>query len=174
MDILGFLPDEKYGCYKIVGAIMHFGNMKFKQKQREEQAEADGTESESQWWDICHKNNNLIQKQVCDFFFSVWSPGADKASYLMGVSSADLIKGLLHPRVKVGNEYVVKGQNVEQVRRRNVCCVLFYCNVRQQSHQYISYRKAGLQWGIKKMCVCVCSALLHLARWLVCWWGTAS
>lgn len=47
MDILGFLPDEKYGCYKIVGAIMHFGNMKFKQKQREEQAEAVGTESES-------------------------------------------------------------------------------------------------------------------------------
>lgn len=47
MDILGFLPDEKYGCYKIVGAIMHFGNMKFKQKQREEQAEADGTESGS-------------------------------------------------------------------------------------------------------------------------------
>lgn len=46
MDILGFLPDEKYGCYKIVGAIMHFGNMKFKQKQREEQAEAVGTESE--------------------------------------------------------------------------------------------------------------------------------
>ncbi|KAG7249029.1 hypothetical protein CRUP_037770, partial [Coryphaenoides rupestris] len=40
--------------------------------------------------------------------------GADKASYLMGVSSADLIKGLLHPRVKVGHEYVVKGQNVEQ------------------------------------------------------------
>jgi len=46
MDILGFSNDEKYGSYKIVGAIMHFGNMKFKQKQREEQAEADGTESE--------------------------------------------------------------------------------------------------------------------------------
>lgn len=46
MDILGFTPEEKYGCYKIVGAIMHFGNMKFKQKQREEQAETDGTESE--------------------------------------------------------------------------------------------------------------------------------
>uniref|UniRef100_A0A8C3N954 Myosin heavy chain 7B n=1 Tax=Geospiza parvula TaxID=87175 RepID=A0A8C3N954_GEOPR len=85
MDILGFSSDEKYGSYKIVGAIMHFGNMKFKQKQREEQAEADGTES------------------------------ADKAAYLMGISSADLIKGLLHPRVKVGNEYVTKGQNVEQV-----------------------------------------------------------
>ncbi len=46
MDIFGFTLEEKYGCYKIVGAIMHFGNMKFKQKQREEQAEADGTESE--------------------------------------------------------------------------------------------------------------------------------
>ncbi|XP_035236692.1 myosin-7-like [Anguilla anguilla] len=85
MDTLGFSAEEKYGCYKIVGGIMHFGNMKFKQRQREEQAETDGTES------------------------------ADKASYLMGISSADLIKGLLHPRVKVGNEYIVKGQTVAQV-----------------------------------------------------------
>jgi myosin heavy subunit len=46
MDILGFSMDEKCACYKIVGALLHFGNMKFKQKQREEQAEADGTESE--------------------------------------------------------------------------------------------------------------------------------
>ncbi len=46
MDILGFNLEEKYGCYKIVGDIMHFRNMKFKQKQGEEQAEADGTESE--------------------------------------------------------------------------------------------------------------------------------
>lgn len=35
----------------------------------------------------------------------------------MGVSSGDLLKGLLHPRVRVGNEYVTKGQSVEQVRR---------------------------------------------------------
>ena len=34
--------------YKLTGAIMHFGNMKFKQKQREEQAEPDGTEGGSQ------------------------------------------------------------------------------------------------------------------------------
>lgn len=47
MDTLGFTPEEKYGCYKIVGAIMHFGNMKFKKRQREEQAEADGTESKT-------------------------------------------------------------------------------------------------------------------------------
>uniref|UniRef100_A0A4W5N931 Myosin motor domain-containing protein n=1 Tax=Hucho hucho TaxID=62062 RepID=A0A4W5N931_9TELE len=64
---------------------MHYGNMKFKNKQREEQAEADGTE------DI------------------------DKAAYLMCLNSADLVKGLCNPRVKVGNEWVTKGQNVNQV-----------------------------------------------------------
>ena len=42
-------------------------------------------------------------------------PDADKSSYLMGLNSADLLKGLCHPRVKVGNEYVTKGQNVQQV-----------------------------------------------------------
>ncbi|XP_068452910.1 myosin-7B-like [Clinocottus analis] len=85
MDTLGFTPEEKYGCYKTVGAIMHFGNMRFKKRPREEQADADGTES------------------------------VDKAAYLMGISSADLLKGLLNPRVKVGNEFIIKGQTVEQV-----------------------------------------------------------
>jgi myosin protein heavy chain len=33
--------------YKLTGAVMHHGNLKFKQKQREEQAESDGTEGES-------------------------------------------------------------------------------------------------------------------------------
>lgn len=33
----------------------------------------------------------------------------------MGVNSGDLLKGLLHPRVRVGNEYVTKGQSMEQV-----------------------------------------------------------
>nr|XP_033506503.1 myosin-7-like isoform X2 [Epinephelus lanceolatus] len=84
-DVLGFTQEEKNSAYKLTGAIMHHGNMKFKQKQREEQAEAVGTED------------------------------ADKVAYLMGLNSADLIKGLLHPRVKVGNEWVTKGQNVAQV-----------------------------------------------------------
>ncbi len=42
--MLGFTQEEKNGIYKLIGAIMHYGNMKFKLKQREEQAEADGTE----------------------------------------------------------------------------------------------------------------------------------
>ncbi|RXM30796.1 Myosin-7 [Acipenser ruthenus] len=84
-DVLGFTQEEKNGVYKLTGAIMHYGNMKFKTKQREEQAEADGTED------------------------------ADKAAYLMGLNSADIVKALCHPRVKVGNEWVTKGQNVQQV-----------------------------------------------------------
>ncbi|XP_054249727.1 myosin heavy chain, skeletal muscle, adult-like isoform X2 [Indicator indicator] len=85
IDILGFTADEKTAIYKLTGAVMHYGNLKFKQKQREEQAEPDGTEV------------------------------ADKAAYLMGLNSAELLKALCYPRVKVGNEYVTKGQNVTQV-----------------------------------------------------------
>uniref|UniRef100_A0A8C7E7I3 Myosin heavy chain 13 n=1 Tax=Naja naja TaxID=35670 RepID=A0A8C7E7I3_NAJNA len=84
IDILGFNSDEKTAIYKLTGAVMHYGNMKFK-KQREEQAEPDGTEV------------------------------ADKAAYLMNLNSADLLKALCYPRVKVGNEFVTKGQTVQQV-----------------------------------------------------------
>nr|XP_020641586.1 myosin heavy chain, skeletal muscle-like [Pogona vitticeps] len=85
IEILGFTPEERTAIYKLTGAVMHYGNMKFKQKQREEQAEPDGTEV------------------------------ADKAAYLMNLNSADLLKALCFPRVKVGNEYVTKGQTVQQV-----------------------------------------------------------
>jgi myosin heavy subunit len=44
-DILGFNQEEKNAIYKLVGGLMHSGNAKFKQKPREEQAEADGPES---------------------------------------------------------------------------------------------------------------------------------
>lgn len=35
----GFTPEEKMTVYKLTGRVMHFGNMKFKQKPREEQAD---------------------------------------------------------------------------------------------------------------------------------------
>ncbi|KAL1788707.1 myosin-15 [Sigmodon hispidus] len=85
LDILGFLPHEKFECYKIIGAIMHIGNLKFRQNPREEQLEADGPEY------------------------------ADKAASLMGINSSELVKGLIYPRIKVGNEYVTRSQNVQQV-----------------------------------------------------------
>ncbi|XP_017691424.1 PREDICTED: myosin heavy chain, skeletal muscle, adult-like, partial [Lepidothrix coronata] len=85
IDILGFTADERTAIYKLTGAVMHYGNLKFKQKPREEQAEPEGTEV------------------------------ADKAAYLMGLNSADMLKALCYPRVKVGNEYVTKGQTAQQV-----------------------------------------------------------
>ncbi|XP_044795211.1 myosin-4 isoform X2 [Bubalus bubalis] len=85
IEILGFTSDERVSIYKLTGAVMHYGNLKFKQKQREEQAEPDGTEV------------------------------ADKAAYLQSLNSADLLKALCYPRVKVGNEFVTKGQTVQQV-----------------------------------------------------------
>ena len=38
-----------------------------------------------------------------------------KVAYLLGINENDLVKGLLKPRIKVGNEYVQKGQNKDQV-----------------------------------------------------------
>ncbi|XP_032086660.1 myosin-16 [Thamnophis elegans] len=83
-DVLGFTGEEKNSVYKLTGGIMHFGNMKFKQKPREEQAEVDTAEV------------------------------ADKVAHLMGLNSGDLQKGITRPRVKVGNEFVQKGQNLDQ------------------------------------------------------------
>ncbi|KAG7270989.1 hypothetical protein CRUP_014588 [Coryphaenoides rupestris] len=85
IDILGFTSDEKVSIYKLTGSVMHHGNMKFKQKQREEQAEPDCAEV------------------------------SDKIGYLLGLNSADMLKAMCYPRVKVGNEYVTKGQTVPQV-----------------------------------------------------------
>ncbi|KAM6965529.1 myosin heavy chain, fast skeletal muscle-like [Aplochiton taeniatus] len=85
IDILGFTAEEKVYIWKLTGAVMQHGNMHFKQKQREEQAEPDGTEV------------------------------ADKIAYLLGLNSADMLKALCYPKVKVGNEYVTKGQTVPQV-----------------------------------------------------------
>ena len=46
-DVLGFTQEEKDDVYKITASVMHMGGMKFKQRGREEQAEADGTEASS-------------------------------------------------------------------------------------------------------------------------------
>ena len=83
--ILEFSQDQIDGIYKISGGIMHFLNCQFKKKQREEQGEPEDTEN------------------------------ADKAAFLFGVNSGEMMKYLCNPRVKVGTEYVSKGQTVDQI-----------------------------------------------------------
>ena len=84
-DILGFDQDEKNAIYRITAGIMHGGNMAFKQKPREEQAEPDGHEH------------------------------ADLAGFMFGISGSEYTKALCSPKVKVGSEYVTKGQTPDQV-----------------------------------------------------------
>jgi len=83
--VLGIEDSEKIPLYKCTAAVMHFGEMKFKQRPREEQAEADGTQD------------------------------AEKVAFLLGVNCQDMLKCLLTPRVKVGTEFVTKGQSKDQV-----------------------------------------------------------
>ncbi|XP_033248645.1 myosin heavy chain, muscle isoform X12 [Drosophila miranda] len=84
-DILGFTKQEKEDVYRITAAVMHMGGMKFKQRGREEQAEQDGEEE------------------------------GGRVSKLFGCDPAELYKNLLKPRIKVGNEFVTQGRNVQQV-----------------------------------------------------------
>ncbi|XP_049825619.1 myosin heavy chain, muscle isoform X3 [Aethina tumida] len=84
-DVLGFTQEEKDNIYKITASVMHMGCMKFKQRGREEQAEPDGTEE------------------------------GERVSKLLGVDTAALYQALTKPRIKVGNEFVTQGRNVNQV-----------------------------------------------------------
>ncbi|XP_055295507.1 myosin heavy chain, muscle isoform X5 [Sitodiplosis mosellana] len=84
-DILGFTKEEKENVYRITAAVMHMGGMKFKQRGREEQAEADGMEE------------------------------GERVAKLLGCDVQELYKNLLKPRIKVGNEFVTQGRNKDQV-----------------------------------------------------------
>ncbi len=83
-DIIGFSEEEKWDCYKLTSAVMMLGEVKFKQKGRDEQCEPDGTEV------------------------------ATKVAELMRVDPEGLLKAFVKPRIKVGTEWVTKGQNIDQ------------------------------------------------------------
>jgi len=80
-----FTDEERDNIYRLVAIVMHLGEMKFKQRGREEQAEPDGTDT------------------------------AEKVSQLLGVEMEALLTAFCKPKIKVGAEFVVKGQNVEKV-----------------------------------------------------------
>ncbi len=83
-DILMFTQEQQMDLFKLTSGVANWGNTKWKQRPREEQAEADGTEE------------------------------LEIVSKLFGLDTEELIKGITKPKIKVGNEYVNKGQNKDQ------------------------------------------------------------
>merc|ERR1712168_135600 len=83
-DIIGFSNDEKWNCYKLTAAVMTCGEIKFKQKGRDDQAEV---------------KDMSIPSKVAELF---------------GCNADELMKGFCKPKIKVGTEWVTKGQTCEQ------------------------------------------------------------
>merc|ERR1719189_2297795 len=83
-DIIGFSNQEKWDCYKITAGVMSSGQVEFVQKGRDDQAE----------------------------------PGdmnyPTKVATCFGVSPNDFLKAFCKPKIKVGAEWVTKGQTCEQ------------------------------------------------------------
>merc|ERR1739840_91222 len=86
-NVLGFSDQEKFDCYMLTAGVMTAGGIVYIQKGRDDQAE--------------------LEKITPDTF-----PG--KFAQLCGVEAAPLFKAFCKPRIKVGTEWVTKGQTVEQ------------------------------------------------------------
>merc|ERR1719481_818662 len=86
-QVLGFGEQEKFHCYMLTAGVMTFGGVEFKTKGRDDQAE-------------------------CEAIGPDTFPG--KAAALCGVDTGAMIKAFCKPRIKVGTEWVIKGQTCEQ------------------------------------------------------------
>merc|ERR1719461_2027139 len=83
-DIIGFSNQEKWDCFKLTAAVMSCGEVKFKQKGRDEQ---------------CEPDDLTVPKKVAE---------------LLGCDAELMLKGFCKPKIKVGTEWVTKGQNIDQ------------------------------------------------------------
>merc|ERR1719450_504950 len=83
-DIIGFTEEEKWDCYKLTAAVMASGQIVYVQKGRDDQAE------------------------MGDMAFP------NKVAELYGVNADELFKSFCKPKIKVGTEWVTKGQSCEQ------------------------------------------------------------
>merc|ERR1712141_830882 len=85
-DIIGFSEQEKWDCYMLTAAVMACGQVVFVQKGRDDQAEIADKD-----WDY-----------------------PKKIAQLFGVDANELFKSFCKPKIKVGAEWVTKGQSCEQ------------------------------------------------------------
>ena len=72
--------------FKVVCAVLHFGNMVFKQERSSDQAILP---------------DNTVAQKICK---------------LLGMSVTDFTKALLRPKIKTGREFTVRSQTKPQVR----------------------------------------------------------
>merc|ERR1719374_101026 len=86
-NVLGFSEQEKFDCYMLTAGVMTFGGVEFKTKGCDDQAE-------------------------CEELGPDTFPG--KVAGAFGINAAAMIKAYCKPRIKVGTEWVTKGQTCEQ------------------------------------------------------------
>merc|ERR1719208_208033 len=86
-NVLGFSAQEKFDCYMLTAGVMTFGGVEFKTKGRDDQAECEDVGPDT-------------------------FPG--KVAGAFGVNVMNMIKAFCKPRIKVGTEWVTKGQTCEQ------------------------------------------------------------
>merc|ERR1719481_378741 len=86
-NVLGFAEWEKFDCYVLTAGVMTCGGIQYIQKGRDDQAE--------------------LSEIGPDTF-------AGKAAASFGIDAAAMIKAFCKPRIKVGTEWVTKGQTIEQ------------------------------------------------------------
>ena len=86
-NVLGFNDEEKFGCYMLTAGVMTCGGIEFKTKGRDDQAECEEVGAEH---------------------------FAGKVAGAFGINANAMIKAFCKPRIKVGTEWVTKGQTCEQ------------------------------------------------------------
>merc|ERR1712226_398697 len=83
-DIIGFSNEEKWDCYKITAGVMSSGQIEFVQKGRDDQAEPG---------DMAYPT---------------------KVAACFGIDPNQFLKAFCKPKIKVGAEWVTKGQTCDQ------------------------------------------------------------
>lgn len=85
MTIMGLNQEDLNCIFRVVSAVLLFGNMEFRQERNSDQA-------------------TLPDNTV-----------AQKVSHLLGLNVTEMTKAFLRPRLKVGRDHVTKAQTKEQV-----------------------------------------------------------
>ena len=101
-NVLGFSSEEKFDCYMLTAAVMTCGGIEFKTKGRDDQAECENIGPDSK----------ILHGCKCNFLrLMLINPGyPGKVAGALQIDAFQMIKAFCKPRIKVGTEWVIKGQ----------------------------------------------------------------